>query len=151
MLVGHRSDPDVFICHASEDKKDVAVPLVEGLKERHISTWIDVERLTIGDRLRPSVDAALTRCEFAAVVLSPFFFEKVWTRYELEEIMYRSMDDSQVMLPILHNMTRKDMLRHAPFMKGKVSRSTADFSITQIAEEIARVIHAADPSRYRST
>ncbi len=63
--------------------------------------------------------------------------------------MYRSMDDSQMMLPILHKITLKDALRHAPFIKGKVSRSTADFSIRQISEEIARVIHATEPNHHR--
>src|SRR6266496_5017723 len=140
MRVRSNSCHDVFICHASEDKEGVVLPIVTTLRAYGVSTWIDCEQLRIGDRLQPSIDVALACCRFAAVVFSPIFFDKPWIAYELDRIMYSVINDRQVLLPIVHRMTGSELLERAPFMEGKIWRSTADFSIEQLAKEIAHVV-----------
>ena len=69
---------DLFIAHASEDKDSVARPLLQALKARGWSVWLDEVELTIGDSLSGRIDAALARSRFGVVVLSSAFFAKPW-------------------------------------------------------------------------
>ncbi len=43
---------DVFICHATEDKKEIARPLAENLDLLGLNVWYDEFELRIGDSLR---------------------------------------------------------------------------------------------------
>lgn len=65
---------DLFISHATEDKKDFVRPLVESLKKNNIEVWYDEISLNVGDSLRESIDKGLSKSRFGLVVLSPSFF-----------------------------------------------------------------------------
>ena len=43
---------DVFISHASEDKKVVVLPLTNILKKSGLTVWLDKHELFIGDSIR---------------------------------------------------------------------------------------------------
>lgn len=47
---------DVFLSHASEDKKAIARPLYRVLNRKGITVWFDEGTLTIGDSLREKID-----------------------------------------------------------------------------------------------
>ena len=55
-LIADYENYDVFICHASEDKEDVARPLAEGLISRGYSVWYDEFTLVVGDSLLGSIE-----------------------------------------------------------------------------------------------
>ncbi len=52
---------DVFISHASEDKKAVVLPLADALKKAGIKVWLDQQELRIGDSLREKIDEGLAK------------------------------------------------------------------------------------------
>lgn len=131
---------DVFIVHATEDKDDVARPLAEALVEAGLRVWYDEFELRIGDRLRQKIDFGLARSRFGAVVLSPEFFAKNWTQYELDGLVTREMTGEQVILPLWHRLTRAELLKESPSLANRMARSTSDYTIEQIASEIAEVI-----------
>ena len=64
---------DVFICHASEDKKDFVRPLAELIQQQNIDVWYDEFSLSIGDSLTQKIDEGLAKAKFGIVVLSPNF------------------------------------------------------------------------------
>lgn len=82
---------DVFICHASEDKDDVARPLAEALKAAGLDVWFDEFELRIGSSLRRNIDMGLVHSRFGVVILSPAFFEKGWSNYELDGLVTREV------------------------------------------------------------
>ena len=47
---------DVFICHASEDKKDFVKPLADALIKEKMRVWYDEFELTLGDSLREKIE-----------------------------------------------------------------------------------------------
>lgn len=47
---------DAFICHASEDKSEVAQPLHQKLSDMGYKIWLDSMTLRIGDNLRRKID-----------------------------------------------------------------------------------------------
>jgi hypothetical protein len=128
---------DVFLSHATEDKDDIARPLRELLEDRGLSVWIDEVKLKVGDHLRRSIDRALVASRFAVVVLSPAFFAKQWTQYELDGLVAREMGGEQLILPIWHRLTREDLLQHSPSLTDRIALSTANLTLEQIADEIA--------------
>lgn len=134
---------DVFISHASEDKEAVADPLAQELRARGLKVWLDKTELRIGDSLRRKIDYGLAHSTFGIVVLSKSFFAKGWPQYELDGIIGRSVDGSQRMLPIWHEISRDDIARQSPSLVDKIGRNTAVSTVAEIADEIAQVVHDA--------
>lgn len=80
---------DVFISHASEDKDEFVHPLAELLREQHLEVWYDEFSLNVGDSLRRSIDRGLSQSRYGIVVLSPSFFRKQWSQWELDGLVAR--------------------------------------------------------------
>jgi len=76
------------------------------------------------------------------VVLSHAFFAKNWPQYELDGLVTREMTGEQVILPLWHNISKNEIMKISPSLVDKLARSTSDFTIEEIAEEIASVINA---------
>ena len=131
---------DVFISHAGEDKDEVVRPLANALRESGLSVWYDEFELSIGDSLRRKIDTGIARSRFGIVVLSTHFFAKGWPQYELDGITTMSVSGKQAILPIWHKLTKAQVIAESPSLADKVARNTADFTIEEIAEEIAQVI-----------
>lgn len=135
---------DVFVSHASEDKASVVRPLAEALRQRHVEVWFDEFELKIGDSLRRKIDAGLARSKFGIVVLSRSFFAKGWPQYELDGIISRSVSGEQTLLPIWHEITKDEVMAQSPSLVDKIARSTTQFTIEEIADEIAAVVRPDD-------
>lgn len=118
---------DVFISHASEDKVEVARPLAEGLRRAGVAVWFDEFSLTVGDALLESIDRGIAASRYGIVVLSPSFFDKTWTRWELEGLSHRQFNErKKVLLPVWHEVTRNDVAQFSPSLANVVALSTAD-------------------------
>lgn len=131
---------DVFISHATEDKEVLVRPLAIALQERGIRVWFDEFELKLGDSLRRKIDAGLTQSRFGVVVLSPAFFAKNWPQYELDGLVTREMSGQQVILPLWHKLSKNEVIAQSPSLADKIARNTADFTIDEIADEIAEVV-----------
>ncbi|BEP13928.1 hypothetical protein acdb102_22390 [Acidothermaceae bacterium B102] len=129
---------DVFISHASEDKAAIARPLFQSLTLLGIEVWFDEAELGIGDSLRRKIDQGLARSAFGVVICSEAFFAKGWPQYELDGIVTKTVAGEQNLLPIWHKVTKDEVRAQSPSLADKVARSTAEFTVDEIAEEIAR-------------
>ena len=131
---------DVFISHAAEDKDEIVRPLANALRASGLTVWYDEFELAIGDSLRRKIDAGIAHSKFGIVVLSAHFFAKGWPQYELDGITTMSVSGKQGILPIWHKLTKAQVIAESPSLADKVARNTADFTIEEIADEIANVI-----------
>ena len=50
------------------------------------------------------------------------------------------MTGEQVILPLWHQISKQEVIDYSPSLADKVARSTSDFTIEEIAQEIASVI-----------
>ena len=137
---------DVFISHAGEDKDAVARPLANALKALGATVWLDDFELRIGDSLRRKIDRGLAGSRFGVVVMSRSFFAKGWPQYELDGIVSRAVSGQQTLLPIWHEITKDEVMAESPSLVDKIARSTAQYTIDEIAREIADVIQAGSDS-----
>lgn len=131
---------DVFISHASEDKDAIVRPLAAALEARGLVVWYDETELRVGDSLRRKIDAGISRSRFGLVVLSKPFFRKGWTSYELDGLVTRSVDGGQVLLPLWHEISKDEVIAASPSLADKVALRTSDYSVEEIADELASVI-----------
>ena len=74
--------------------------------------------------------------------MSPSFFMKNWPQYELDGLVTREMTGEQIILPLWHKISKKEVIDRSPSLADKVARNTSDFTIDEIAREIADVIKA---------
>lgn len=128
---------DVFISHATEDKEDFVEPFAGALINQGLKVWYDEFELKIGDSLRRSIDRGLVNSKYGIVVLSLSFFAKKWTQYELDGLVAREVEGNKVILPIWHRISKNDVLTYSPTLADKKALNTSDFTIDEIAKEIA--------------
>ena len=131
---------DVFISHASEDKHEVVRPLANALKSAGLSVWYDEFELRIGDSLRWKIDKGLASSRFGVVVLSQAFFGRGWPEYELDGLVTRAVSGDQILLPIWHNISKREVMSYSPSLADRLARSTATHTVEEIAAEIVDVI-----------
>ncbi|QYY35269.1 DUF1883 domain-containing protein [Ruficoccus sp. ZRK36] len=131
---------DVFISHASEDKDEVVRPLALALQAGGLKVWYDEFELKIGDSLRRKIDTGLAKSRFGIVVFSKVFLSKGWTNYELDGLVTRSVNGEQEILPIWHNVTKKEIIEYSPSLADRLARSTSTHTVEEIADEIIDLI-----------
>lgn len=135
-----RSIYDVFLSHASEDKDEVARPLAEMLQERGLKVWYDETELKISDNLIQKITAGISASRFGILVLSNSFFDKRWTKHELDVLENLAVTEDRVLFSILHNITIKEIRAHRASLANIFARSTTTHTIKEIADEIYEVI-----------
>ena len=127
---------DVFISHATEDKESFVNELVEELKKRNVRVWVDVLNIKWGDPLRKSIDEGLKKSHFGIVVISKHFIAKGWTQYELDGLFEKEMLGGKVILPVWHNITKKEVFNFSPTLAGRKAMTTDNMKPADIADEL---------------
>ena len=131
---------DIFMSHASEDKLTLALPLAVELERRGLGVWIDQQELVVGDSLNEKIDAGLAMARFGVVVLSHAFFNKRWTRRELDGLVAReTVGGTTIILPIWHELEAEDVARYSPTLAGKLAVDSSR-GIVAVADEIERAV-----------
>lgn len=133
---GRESPHDFFISHASADKEDFVDGLVCQAEAAGLDVWYDQSALSWGDSIRQKIDDGLRRSYFGVVILSPNFFERPWTEYELDAIVQRDLSGSGRRLPIWHRLTQDDVVKRAPSLAGRLALPTSSYSTDQIVAEL---------------
>lgn len=78
---------------------------------------------------------------FGVVVLSMAFLAKNWTRYELDGFVTREQAGrGQLILPVWHNLSKDELIAQSPSLADKVAVRTSDFTIAEIAAQIAEAV-----------
>lgn len=140
---------DIFISHASEDKDDFVRPLALALIGKGWKVWYDELSLKVGDSLRKSIDDGLKQSKFGVVVLSPSFFAKNWTEYELNSLVAKAMaQDEKVLLPIWHKISHKEVADYSLALSDKVALNSTmnmDFIVAKLAQVIGNPFRLDHP------
>ena len=129
---------DVFIAHASEDKK-FATPLANSLKQEGFEVWYDDFVLKLGDSLQQEIDRGLASSRYGIVILSHKFFNKDWTRKELDGLAAKETMGRKVILPIWRNITKEEVVSYSPTLAG-LKAAPSRMGIVAITKMITEVI-----------
>lgn len=131
---------DVFISHASEDKEDFVNEFADVLNKLGLKIWYDDNNIKWGDSIRTSIDIGLKKCRFGVVILSRHYLSKHWTNYELEGLFQRESTDGKLILPIWHNITKKEIQDFSPVLAGKMAMSRAIMTPSEIGQQLLELV-----------
>lgn len=138
---------DLFISHASEDKEALVRPLAEELVKYGLNVWYDEFSLELGDSLTASIDKGLIGSKFGLLIISPAFFQKRWTEYELKSLLTKEINGGKVILPIWHNVTADFVASKSLFLADKKAIAS-DVGIKKLAYGIVKVVRPEIISSY---
>lgn len=136
---------DAFVSHASEDKAAVARPLANELAKHSVRVWLDEAEILFGQSIRAKVDEGLARSRFGILIVSPSFLNKEWTRAEIGGLFAREMAGSNVLIPVWHNVSYGDLVRHSPLLADRLALNTLA-GLPVVAEQIVRRLRKETPS-----
>lgn len=133
---------DVFVSHAWEDKESFADEFVEELRKLDLCVWYDTGQIKWGDSMRAKIDDGLKKSKFGVVVLSPDYIKegKYWTKAELDGLFQLESVNGKTLLPVWHNLTKKEVMAYSPIIAGKLAMNTASMTPAEIAGEFAKLL-----------
>lgn len=135
----NRTEWDVFISHASEDKEAFARPLAKALQSRGLKVWFDEFTLTVGDSLRQSIDRGLAQSQFGIVIISPNFLRKNWPQKELDGLVAREVSGVKVLLPVWYEIDADQIRNYSPTLADRVAVSSTK-GLDHVFAELMRAI-----------
>lgn len=138
---------DLFISHASEDKRDFVRPLATALQQMGVIVWYDEFTLKLGDSLSSSIDKGLANSRYGLVIISKAFIRKKWTARELRGLVMREIEQDKVILPIWHGVTHEQVINFSPPLADKIAIKTEDSTPQTVAFQILREVR---PDIYKS-
>ena len=131
---------DAFLCHASEDKEEIANDLFLELKNRGKKIWYDDFVLRLGDSLRQKIDEGLKYSKYGIVILSRNFFNKNWPKVELDGLFDKEVSLSRkVILPIWHKITKEEVQQQSHILAGRFAAKTSE-GLDIVVKKILEVI-----------
>lgn len=138
----NEEDYDVFVLHAWEDKEDFADEFVQSLCDYGIKVWYDTTQMKWGDSMRAKIDSGLKKSKFGVVVLSPDYIKegKYWTKTELDGLFQMESINGKTLLPIWHNLTKKEVMMYSPTIASKLAMTSANMTPQEIAGELKKLL-----------
>lgn len=140
MLKDSNKKWDVFISHASEDKKSIVKKLATILQEFGVRVWYDEFTLKIGDSLSKKIDEGLIDSNFGIVIISESFLNKKWPDYEYRSLLSKEDNFKKVILPIWHNVTNDLVTTFSLYLSDKYALDTTKDDVRTIALKITEVV-----------
>jgi hypothetical protein len=140
---------DVFISHASGDKKAIVRPLANALADFGVKVWYDEFSLKPGDSLQTSIDKGLSKSDFGLIVVSPAFIGRPWTEREFCGLTALALAGRSKIIPLWHQIDRDAVLDFSPPLADMVAiltddRTAADLAI-QLLMQIRPDLYQAQP------
>jgi hypothetical protein len=133
---------DVFVSHAWEDKEAFVNEFVDALIALNVNVWYDIDKIIWGDSMRAKIDEGLRKSRFGVVIISPNYIAegKYWTKTELDGLFQMESVNGKMLLPIWHNITKKEVMAYSPIIAGKLAMTTASMTPKEIANELFRLL-----------
>jgi hypothetical protein len=99
---------ELFISHANEDHQ-VVDQLSAMLREHGIPVWYSRTNIVGAQQWHDEIGAALRRCDWFVVVLTPFAVTSVWVKRELLYALQQNRFENRI-IPLLYDPCEPDEL-----------------------------------------
>jgi hypothetical protein len=138
---GLSDEYDVFVSHAFEDKESFVDEFVIEMKKIGFKVWYDTQRLQWGDSMRERIDNGLRKSRYGIVILSPNYIaeHKYWTKTELNALFQLETVNGKTILPVWHNLTKKQVVEYSPIIADRKAMTTAVMTAEEIALELKTI------------
>ena len=137
---------DVFLSHASKDKRDYVEPLASALKQRDVTFWLDSAEISWGDNVTTKINEGLRSSRYAVVCLSAHFLERPWPEQEFSAALsLQNTDGKKRVLPLILN-AKEQVLQHYPLIAATAYREF-DAGPAALADEVAVLVKPVERLR----
>lgn len=130
---------DVYLAHASDNAVE-AEHIADALQARGLTVWFN--QFIVGPSIREQMETGLLESDFGIVMLSPEFFNKKWTRHELDALLGLEAPDEVRILPVWLNTTEADVRAHSPMLAMRSAAVLGDGGAEEVAEALITSILA---------
>lgn len=138
----HGHEFHLFISHASEDKQNFVIPIVNELRRRGVRVWLDQDESMAGDSITHNIDLGLQKARFGLAVLSPSYFRKQWTQAELEALLHHQIQEQQLhLIPVLLDIDEQELSQHSRLVSSRLCLNAND-GVEKVADGIVNVIRS---------
>lgn len=110
---------DVFICHASEEKETVALPLESACTAVGLKAFVDQKYISWGDSITEKINLALGQAKFFVAIISDASVKKAWPMKELNSAIAREIDGQHKILPLIVG-DAETVLQELPLLGDKL-------------------------------
>lgn len=94
------SPHEVFLSHASPDRQ-FAASLAEMLRRHGVPVWYSQTNIVGAQQWHDEIGAALQRCDWLALILSPHSVKSMWVKRELLYALQRNRFENRI-VPLLY-------------------------------------------------
>lgn len=130
---------DVFLCHAWDDRKNVAKELNDLLESKGVSVWFSEKDVPLGAPLLREIDKGLANSRIGIVLVTPSFLNRIKGEgiadKELSALLARDL-----LIPIVHNTTFEALREVSPLLGSRSGLSTIEESMENVAAKIAELV-----------
>lgn len=130
---------DVFLCHAWDDRNDVAKELHDLLVSNGVSVWFSEKDITLGVPLMRAIDKGLANSRIGLVLVTPALLRRLPQEgiadKELSVLLARDQ-----LVPIVHNTTYEALREVSPMLASRTGLSTTEESISDVATKISELV-----------
>lgn len=138
--VGVQADlRDVFLCHAWDDRQNVATELHDALEAEGVKVWFSEKDILLGAPFMREIDRGLARSRVGLALITPAFLKRVdgggVSDKELSELLSRDL-----LIPVVHGTTYEEIRKVSPLLGSRNGLSTDEDSMGVIATKIAELV-----------
>ena len=131
---------DLFLCHAWDDRRDVATELNDLLEAEGVSVWFSEKDIVLGQPFMREIDRGLAKSRAGLVLVTPELLKRVDNRgisdRELSELLARDQ-----LIPVVHGTTYDEVRKISPLLGSRNGLDTAEDSMAVIATKIAELVN----------
>jgi TIR domain/Pentapeptide repeats (9 copies) len=137
---------DVFVSYVSRYRDDVVAPLVERLTARGLRVWFDDERMRLrDDNIGSAIDYGVASSALGIVLVTPDFFHRKWTEYEL------SLLTRKAIVLLLHGVDISGLDRLRPGLSEDRPVLTWSEGVERVADRIYIAVRQEPREHYPPT
>ena len=130
---------DVFLCHAWDDRRGVALDLHDLLESKGVSVWFSEKDVSLGTSLLREIDKGLVKSRIGIVLVTPAFLNRVSgdgiADRELSALLARDL-----LVPIVHDTSYEALREVSPLLGSRSGLSTSEDTLPNIATKLAELV-----------
>lgn len=131
--------PDVFLCHAWDDRQGTAKKLHDLLEAKGVTVWFSEKDVLLGSPLMREIDRGLAKSRAGIVLVTPAFLKRLDAAgiadKELSALLAR-----ELLVPVVHDTTYDELRDVSPLLASRSGLSTADDTLEEIAVKIGELV-----------
>lgn len=130
---------DVFLCHAWDDRSEVAKELHDLLESRGVKVWFSEKDVGLGVPLLRAIDKGLANSRVGIVLVTPALLRRLPTEGIADKELSALLAGERL-VPVVHGTTYEALREVSPLLASRSGLSTAEAPMADVAAKLAELV-----------